>query len=179
MNDAIQIVKERDKWTPLPPPGHRFQIAVLTWIERDGGSAEPWALARIAVPRLAGLVQANQISAEYWTRKRRGLLRRWHDEFDHNRPWADLMGRSNAELEESGEFPHRINFERDGALALLEQTEFWNRVGGPTPYHDSVTLSFSSELDVQSQIEDIILDICGSLGITKIAADPSNAAESR
>lgn len=168
MNDVIQIVKEQDKWTPLPPLGHKFQISILTWIERDGGSVEPWTLARLAVPKLAGLVKADHVSAEYWTRKRCGILRRWHDEVDHNRLWADLMSSEDAELEENGEFPHRITFHRNGELALLEQTEFWNRVGGPTPYHDSVTLSFSSELDIQSQIEEIILDTCGSLGITQI-----------
>jgi hypothetical protein len=177
MNDVIQIVKEQDKWTPLPPPGHKFQISILAWIERDGGSVAPWAFARLAVPRLAELVKANHISSEYWTRKRCGFLRCWHDEFDHSRPWADLMSSGDAELEENGEFPHRITFQRDGELVLLEQTEFWSRAGGPTPYHDSVALTFSSELTIQSQIEEIILDICGSLGITYIKAEQPHAVD--
>ncbi len=172
MIDAVQIVKEPDEWTPSPLPGQAFQLCVLTWIERDGGSVEPWALARLAVPRLAKLVRADSIHAEYWTRERRGLLRRWHEEFDHRRVWADLMRRSDAELEDDGEFPQRVTFERDRELVLLEQTEFWSMVGGPAPYHDSVALSFSSELDIADQVEAVILDACESLGIKQRDAEP-------
>lgn len=176
MNDLIQIVKEADEWTHSPPPGHKFQISILAWIEGDGGSVEPWALARLAVPRLAELVQADRVFAEYWIRKHRGLLRRWHEELAHSRSWSDLMSRGDAELERDGEFPHRISFERDGALVLLERTEFWNTVGGPMPYHDSVSLSFFSGLDIQSEIEDIFLAACGSLGIKRSAAEPEPGA---
>jgi hypothetical protein len=167
MNDIVQLVKEQDKWTPLLPPGHWFQLAILTWLEGDDGPVAPWAIMRMAVPRLAELVKADQIAAEYLVRKRRGLLRRWHEELDHDRPWADLMGRSDADLQENGEFPHQITFKRDGALVLLEQTSFWNQIGGPAPYHDSVALSFSSALVIQDQIEDILLDSCRSLGISQ------------
>lgn len=172
----IQIVKEQDEWTPPPPPGQEFQISVLAWIERDGETVEPWALARNVVPRLAELVQADRISAEYWIRGRRGLLRRLHEEFDHSRSWAALMNRSDAELEEDGEFPDRVRFERNAKLVLFEQTEFWNLVGGPSPYHDSVTLSFMSELDIRDQIEDIILDTWKSLGIKQRHVEPEPGA---
>jgi hypothetical protein len=167
MNDLIQIVKDTDEWTPSPPPGHTFQISILAWIERDGGSVDPWALSRLAVPRLAELVQADRVSAEYWIRTHRGFLRPSHEEFAHSRHWSDLMSRSDAELEREGEFPHRITFEHDGTLVLLEQTGFWSMVGGPMPYHDSVALSFFSGLDIQSKIEGIFLEACGSLGITR------------
>ncbi|TVQ39934.1 MAG: hypothetical protein EA384_05025 [Spirochaetaceae bacterium] len=176
MNDLIQIVKEQDEWTPSPPPGLMFQLSVLTWIDRDRGSVEPWALARLAVPGLAELVRADQVRAEYRIPERRALLRRWHRKFAHSRNWADLMSRSDAELEQNGEFPDRVKFERRGKLMLLWQTEFWNMVGGPTPYHDSVALSFSSELDIRDQIEDIILCICGSLGIRQRDARPEPGA---
>ena len=179
MNDLIQIVKEPHKWTPLPLTGHKFQISVLTWIERDGESVAPWTLARLAVPRLASLVRADVISAEYWTRKRCGLLRRWRDEFEHERPWADLMNCSDAKLEKNDEFPNRIVFTRDGTLMLLEQTEFWNAAGGPAPYHDSVALSFFSELEIQSQIEEIVLDTCRTVGINRIAQYVPDAGKLR
>ncbi len=176
MDDVIQILKKQDQWTPTPPPGLSFQIAVLTWMERNGGSVSPWALTRLAVPRLAELVQADQVSAEYWVRERRGLLRRWHEERDHSCSWADLMKRSDSELEEEGKFPHRLTFERDGGLLLLEQTEFWNMVGGPAPYHDSVALLFFSELDIRAQIQNIILDTCKTLGIEEKDAEPEPGA---
>lgn len=178
MSDLIQIVKQEDEWTHSPLPGHRFLISILAWIEREGGSVEPWALARLAVPRLAELVQADRVSAEYWTRRHRGLLRRWHEELDHSRSWSDLMRRSDAELEKDGGFPHRITFERDGALVLLERTEFWSMVGGPSPYHDSVALSFFSGLDIQSKIEDIVLEACGALGIERRTAESEPGADS-
>lgn len=172
MNDLIQIIKDADGWTPSAPSGHKFQISILSWIERDGGSVEPWALVRLAVPRLAELVQADRVFAEYWTRKRGGLLRSWHEKLNHSRDWSDLMSRSDAELEKVGEFPHRITFERGGTPVLHERTEFWNLVGGPTPYHDSVGLSFYSEIDIQSKIEDVFLEACESLGIKPRGVDP-------
>ena len=49
-------------------------------------------------------------------------------------------------------------------------------VGGPMPYHDSVALSFFSGLDIQSKIEDIFLEACGSLGITRRIVEPEPEA---
>ena len=74
MNDLIQIIKETDEW----------------------------ALSRLAVPRLAELVQADRVSAEYWIRTHRGFLRSSHEKFAHGWHWSDLMSRSDAELERGG-----------------------------------------------------------------------------
>ncbi len=167
MYDLIDILKEKDEWTHSPPPGHTFQISVLTWIGRDDGSADPWALARLAVPQLAELAEADRVTAEYWSRKHRGLFRSRQEELFHSLNWSDLMSRSDAELEKDGEFPHRIRFEQAGTVVLLEQTEFWNLAGGPMPYHDSVALSFFSSMDLQSKIEEIFLEACRSLGIKR------------
>ncbi len=167
MNDLIQIVKEPDKWTKTPPPGQQFQMTVLAWIERDGGSADPWTLARLAVPRLAELVEADQVSAEYWTHKHRRFLRPAREELTSSQNWFDLMSRGDAELEKDAEFPHRIAFQRDGMIVLLARAEFWNMVGGPMPYHDSVALSFFAGTDLRSELEAIFLEACRSLGIER------------
>ena len=89
------------------------------------------------------------------------------------------MNCSDAKLEKNDEFPNRIVFTRDGTLMLLEQTEFWNVAGGPAPYHDSVTLSFFSELEIQSQIEEIVLDTCRTVGINRIAQYVPDAGKLR
>jgi|GEM_PF-6093325 len=86
------------------------------------------------------------------------------------------MSRNDAELEKDGEFAHRIAFERDGTLVLLEQTGFWNLVGGPQPYHDSVALSFFSVLDIRSQIENSFTDTSRSPAIKQRTADPRRGA---
>lgn len=61
---------------------------------------------------------------------------------------------------------------------LLERTEFWSMVGGPSPYHDSVAFSFFSGLDIRSKIEDIVLEACGALGIERRAAESEPGADS-
>ena len=162
MGDTVRILRDQDEWTPPAPSGLTFQLSLLTWIECDGGSADPWALARLAVPRLAELVQADRVVAEYWHRTPRGVLRPSREKLHRRRDWADLMKQSDLELEQTGEFPHRLVFSSASKPVLLVITEFWNRVGGPAPYHDSVALFFFSDVDRRHQIECIIMDAFNS-----------------
>lgn len=166
--DLFQIMKEQSRWTPMPPHGLRFQLSLLTWINREHGAADPWAVARLAVPQLAELAQAGHVYAEYRLPARRRLFRRATSVCYHRRDWAELMSMSDAELEANHEFPEQIIFDRNGRQVLIAQTVFWSRVGGPEPYHDSLTLSFSAVEEMRTQVEDCILDACRSLGITEI-----------
>ena len=162
MGNTVRILRDQDEWTPPAPSGLTFQLSLLTWIERDEGSTDPWALARLAVPRLVELVQADRVVAEYRHRTSRGVLRPSREKRRRRRDWADLMVQSDLELERTGEFPHRLVLTRENKPVLLAITEFWNRVGGPAPYHDSVALSFFSDVDRRHQIECIIMDAFNS-----------------
>lgn len=164
MGDTVCILRDQDEWTPPAPSGLTFQLSLLTWIERDGGSADPWALARLAVPRLAGLVQADRVVAEYWHRTPLGVLRPSRERLHRRRDLADLMKQSDSELEQTEEFPHRLVFSRATKPVLCAVAEFWNRVGGPAPYHDSVAIAFFSDADRRLEIERVILDAFNSAG---------------
>lgn len=129
MRDMVRVLREQSEWTPLPPTGHAFPHTVLTSFERDGGSVDSWALARLVVPRLAELVHADRVFAGYWAHWRQGLLGCARQVCDRRCDWADLMRRSDVDLDGSGELPHRTAFERDGTLVLPARTEFRSRVG--------------------------------------------------
>lgn len=170
----MQILKEQDQWTPIPPPNHIFQISILTWIESESSFVDPWRFARLTVRRLGEIVQADRILAAYIIRKPPGIFGLFHNTSRHVIPWDDLMSQDDAVLEEDAEFPERIIFEREGNLTMLAQITFWNRVGGPEPYHDSVAISISSASNVKQQIEKAILESCEILGIKLIDDEVSH-----
>jgi hypothetical protein len=45
------------------------------------------------------------------------------------------------------EAPRKIAYYNQSTLVCEEETEFWNMVGGPSPYHDSRTFSFYTPED--------------------------------
>ena len=57
--------------------------------------------------------------------------------------WTELM-KSDDDTLHNEEFPHGLKFMKNGEALLIEESEMWNKIGGPAPYHDSVTLSFFS-----------------------------------
>jgi hypothetical protein len=161
----IDFISGVDASGAQPPADLPFRWAALTWFEVDNGTAEPWALMRGAVPWIAALVNADSITAEYWFRKRKGILpRRWVENKVGETPWNDLMTKSDRGLL-NVEFPSRIVFSKTERIVLAEEMEFWSLIGGPSPYHDSVTLSFFSATDLNETLESIFTDEARKLGV--------------
>jgi hypothetical protein len=51
-----------------------------------------------------------------------------------------------------------------GAIGAIVQTEWWSSVGGPSPYHDSYTISFYTANDHSSEFRQAIEDLCLAAG---------------
>lgn len=58
----------------------------------------------------------------------------------------------NALAAEDRQAPAAIRVSVEGRTTVCIVTEFWNRVGGPRPYHDSWTYSVLSERDLSSDL---------------------------
>lgn len=127
--------------------------------------ADPWSLFREVIPRVGALVNTDSIMAEYWHRHSTGIVfRRTEEILVAEVAWEGLMHSSNEELNLQT-FPSRIRFITDGHTTLLAETERWSMVGGPTPYHDSVTISFFSATPMSEKLQNIFTDEAIKLGI--------------
>lgn len=60
--------------------------------------------------------------------------------------------------------PAWIELRRGAAIGGIVETEWWNRVGGPSPYHDSYTMSFYTANDYSSEFRQAIENICLAAG---------------
>ncbi len=60
--------------------------------------------------------------------------------------------------------PERIQLSRRGQLAGMVDTEFWTMVGGPSPYHDSYTLSFYTDQDRSATLRRVSETACSEIG---------------
>lgn len=77
----------------------------------------------------------------------------------------DDLARHYAGLEESEhEPPARIDLLRAGELVGVVETEFWTMVGGPSPYHDSYTLSFYTDRDRSPELQRESETACSEIG---------------
>jgi hypothetical protein len=147
----IAFIKGVDQHGAQPPPGFPHRFAVLTWFENGPDYADPWPLVRQAVPEIARILNSETVIAEYVEYKRSGFL--WtkrEKKVSEAIPWEELMRRDDDSLHESS-FPDGFRFESGGKILLIEQSEMWNQVGGPRPYHDSLTLSFFSPNPLSSE----------------------------
>ena len=162
---SIAFVNGVDQHGIKPPCAFPHRFAVLTWFEHDSGMADPWSLFREAIPRVGVLVDADLIMAEYWHNRSTGILFRGFEEtLVAEVAWAGLMHSSNEAL--NGQtFPSCIRFVTDGHVTLIAKTELWSMVGGPIPYHDSVTVSFFSAIPMNTEIHSIFTEAAAILDI--------------
>ena len=63
------------------------------------------------------------------------------------------------------EAPQKISYYKNSSLVCEEQTEFWNLIGGPFPYHDSYAFCFYSAEDCFEQLASRCLIVGQQLGI--------------
>ena len=162
---SIAFVSGVDRHGAKPPKGFPHRFAVLTWFEHDGGIADPWSLFREAIPRIGALVNADFVMAEYWHSQSTGILfRRDEDLLVAEVAWEGLMHSSNEDLNLQT-FPSRIRFNTGDHTTLIGETERWSMVGGPTPYHDSVTVSFFSATPMSDKIQSVFTIEAANLAI--------------
>jgi hypothetical protein len=157
MQSRISFVTGTDQYGAQPPSGFPWRFAVLTWFEVGADSAEPWPLVRLVSPKIAELVGATTIQAESWQYRRYWFIykMRTHKKKIREAPLSEWLEKSDDELHERSDFPSRLRFERQGEVVLWMETEMWSLVGGPDPYHDSVTLSFFSKNDLNRELEEL------------------------
>lgn len=166
MNEAtIAFVRGVDRHGAKPPEGLPHRFAVLTWFDHEGGMADPWPLMRTAIPRVAALVGAGRVVAEDWERRRTGLLfRRWTERLAGTVAWDELVRADDDTLRERG-FPDRLRFLVGERTVLAAWTERWTAVGGPAPYHDSVTVSFFGATPLEDALRTLFVEEAGRLGV--------------
>lgn len=82
---------------------------------------------------------------------------RFHSFDDLARQYADLE-----ELEQKP--PARIDMYKSGQLVGVVETELWAMVGGPSPYHDSYTLSFYTHGDRSPELRRVSETACSEAG---------------
>ena len=61
-------------------------------------------------------------------------------------------------------FPSRFRFFCHGRVVLVAESEMWSLVGGPSPYHDSVTISFFSAVPMHEEFRRIFAEEAAKLG---------------
>jgi hypothetical protein len=77
----------------------------------------------------------------------------------------DDLARQYSGIEElEKEPPARIDLHRSGQLVGAVETELWTMVGGPSPYHDSYTLSFYTDRDRSPELRRVSETVCSEVG---------------
>jgi hypothetical protein len=152
--NCISFLKGVDRHGADPPVGFPHRFAVLTWFSRGPDSADPWPLLRRAVPRIMDLVGANVVQAEVWEQcTRLGVFSKANKV--REAPLSEWLIKGDDDLHEQAVFPSKLRFEQKGEVVLWMESEMWSLVGGPLPYHDSVTLSFFSKTDLGNKLEEL------------------------
>ncbi len=161
----ISFINGVDKFGAKPPVGFENRFAVLTWFDKGPDYADPWPLVRHAIPKIASFVKADAVIAEYYEFRKSGfLLLKNKKILKRTIPWEELMKNDDDSLHEE-EFPHGLRFVKEGITLLIEESEMWNQVGGPPPYHDSLTLSFFSTKPIFSELRAIFCDASVTIGV--------------
>ena len=128
--------------------------------------ADPWPLFRSAIPRIAALVGAENVVAEYWQRRRRGFIFRKFEETKLKElAWENLVTAGDMALREE-RFPDRFRFLNQEQVVLCAVSEPWGMVGGPRPYHDSLTVSFFTATPLQEALRSIFTEEACKLGVS-------------
>lgn len=178
MNDFLGTVgftAGYDAYTEVVDNDFPFRIGILTQFDIDGSHVYPWELCRIAFNSIENSFQIDKIRCSFGTMSDDFL-----DQVSGKDPkivtvWKDLLnGRSAIELiKEDQDFPDAIVFECNAQPVIKIYTEFWDRIGGPSPYHDSTTLSCvsSSGSDLE-RIKIIFQQSAEKMGIAAYEAKP-------
>ena len=147
------------------PKGFINRFAVLTWFEKGPDQADPWPLVRIAIPEIAQLIKAESVIAEYYKDKKIGFLWLKRERMiTKSILWTKLMEADDNALHNE-EFPHGLKFMKNEETLLIEESELWNKTGGPAPYHDSFTLSFFSPEPIDEELSTIFFEAAKTIGV--------------
>ncbi len=131
--DLVRFLRHGESgWAP-PPVGLPRIGACLTWI--DG--IEPWRFAEELLSRIPAVAPFS-----IFLDRQDRLLLGYREREIGREPFGDTVARAR-KANDTG-FPERIELRCADRLVCSVESEFWHRVGGPSPYHDSVTLSFYS-----------------------------------
>jgi hypothetical protein len=147
--------------------GFQFRLAALTWFQFEGDSADPWDLMRYVVPELLRLTRSKTVRVEYCVTVTGAYPGNWEKAPIRVENWDTLMLHDMAYLHHDVEFPHRIIFSNEVGIDLGIIAGFWNAIGGPEPYHDSVALYFYSEVLSTDTIRGVLQNAANELGIAK------------
>ncbi len=159
----VAFVKGTDVYSPTPPPGHPYRFAVLTWLGEDGSQVDPWDLVARAFPEMASALGAHNIVEEHWERREWGFIfTKSRDVKLSERPWQPLS--SQEAQGEGADFPARFRLEQGEEAVLYVETELYSLIGGPLPYHDSVTLSLFSQEDLSGTLRGVFVEAASELG---------------
>jgi hypothetical protein len=161
----LKIYRQKDKYTPDAPSSLMFQLTVLTWLEHNGEAADPWLLARHLIPKLTEISQSDRVQAEYSIPVKGAYPGNWIDGAARSENWDRLMEINDELLHINEDFPHRIAINRRGSACITILTGFWDAIGGPEPYHDSVALYLYSDCDRRRLIEETLTHVAGPGGI--------------
>ena len=161
----IAFKKGLDHYASKLPKGFGNRFAVLTWFENGPDQADPWPLVRLAVPKISQHLNAESVIAEYYEEQKVGFLWLQRERKTTNRTlWTELMKSDDDALHHEA-FPHGIRFMKNGETLLIEESEMWNKIGGPAPYHDSLTLSFFSAEPMDQELYTIFCEAAKALNV--------------
>ena len=161
----IAFKKASDTCASKPPSGFSNRFAVLTWFENGPDQADPWPLVRLVIPKISQLIKAESVIAEYYEdQKVRFLWLKKEKRISRSILWTKLMEADDHTLHHE-DFPHVLKFMKNGETLLIEESEIWNKIGGPAPYHDSLTLSFFSADPMDQELYTIFCEAAKQIGV--------------
>ena len=167
----VAFLKGTDAHSPTPPPGYPYRFAVLTWLEEDGGQVDPWDLCARAFPKVASTLGAPNIVEEHWERREIGFIFTWSRDVKRSeRPWRPLS--SEEAQQKDADFPTKFRLEQGEEVILHVETELYSLIGGPLPYHDSVTLSLFSREDLSETLRGVFAE--ASLELDYVIVEPTS-----
>lgn len=161
----IAFKKGLDTYASKPPSGFTNRFAVLTWFDKGPDHADPWPLVRLAIPRIIQFIKSESVIAEYYEDQKVGFL--WlkrERTIKKSILWTELMAIDDNALHNE-EFPHGLKFMANEKTLLIEESEMWNKIGGPAPYHDSLTLSFFSAEAIDQELYTIFCEAAEEIGV--------------
>jgi hypothetical protein len=143
MGNMVSFLRNGDSnWAP-PPVGLPRIGACLTWFEDGEGGTEPWPFLELLTGKLTEVIPGRVSPLALFLKRTRSWLRSsYREKVISAEPLSVVLARWKTDSESP--FPDRIEFRSNGYAVCIIESEFWNQVGGPSPYHDSVTLTFYS-----------------------------------
>jgi hypothetical protein len=142
VNKVSFVCSGDSKWFPAPVGLPRIG-ACLTWFDDKDGSADPWSFLGLVATKLTQAFPKRVTPfALFLDRGRSRFASRYGEKLLATEPLSEALARWKTDPET--DFPDRIEFRQHDKTVCIIESEFWSQVGGPMPYHDSVTLAFYS-----------------------------------